>query len=421
MVGRHDRDDGDPRRRLLLDIGATLLGGGTPVGDVEDELRALGRPIGAPDVQVAAWSTGLFVALSADSSTAVQSAGAGLRFDQVSDVFDVIQRLRTRELDVAGAQAELAQIRREPPPWPVWVAELGAVPIGVGLCLLLQPSVLNVLFAALGSLVVAGLLAITRRWPSLRSLLPVASAFFVSLVVLGGYNAGWLDGPLRTIVATLALLLPGSEIVTGLTETASRAVSAGASRLVAAIVQLALFVAGVIGAAALTSTPLSHLDNAQLAHPGWWPSVVGVALATFGLVINFYPPLEHIGATVAVIAVAALAQVGLGAVYGAALGGLAGALAAAVTAVAISRLPRGPMWRITYLPAFLVVAPGSFGLLNASQVELGSGDEAADALFAALAAFFSIAIGALIGAVIARASDRGVRHAPPPSSGPAHP
>ncbi|KNX37868.1 threonine/serine exporter family protein [Luteipulveratus halotolerans] len=421
MVGRQDRHDGDPRRRLLLDIGATLLGGGTPVGDVEDELRALGRPIGAPEVQVAAWSTGLFVGLSPDSSTAVQSAGAGLRFDQVSDVFDVIQRLRTGRLDVAAAQVELAEIRREPPPWPVWVAELGAVPIGVGLCLLLQPSAVNVLFAALGSLVVAGLLAITRRWPSLRSLLPVASAFLVSLVVLGAFNAGWLDGPLRTIVATLALLLPGSEIVTGLTETASRAVSAGASRLVAALVQLALFFAGVVGAAAVTGTSLSHLDNEQIAHPGWWPSVLGVALATVGLVINFYPPLEHIGSTVAVIAVAALAQVGLGAVHGAALGGLAGALAAAVTAVVISRLPHGPMWRITYLPAFLVVAPGSFGLLNASQVELGSGDTAADGVFAALAAFFSIAIGALIGAVIARASDRGVRHAPPPTSGPAHP
>ena len=70
-------------------------------------------------------------------------------------------------------------------------------------------------------------------------------------------------------------------------------------------------------------------------------------------------------------------------------------------AVILSRLPRGPIWRISYVPAFLIVAPGSFGLLNASQLEFGDGSGVAGSMLAAGATFFSIAIGTVIGAAVA--------------------
>ena len=102
-------------------------------------------------------------------------------------------------------------------------------------------------------------------------------------------------------------------------------------------------------------------------------------------------------------AAAALAQLGIGAEFGAAIGGLAGALTASVVAVVLSRLPKGPIWRISFVPAFLVVAPGSFGLLNASQIEFGDGAGVAGSMLAAATTFFTIAIGTVIGAAIAHA------------------
>ncbi|TWP34981.1 threonine/serine exporter family protein [Leekyejoonella antrihumi] len=404
--------DIDPRRHLLLSIGAALLSGGLPAGDVEDELCGLGPAIGAPDVRVAAWSTGLFLSMSRDDGAVFEPAGQMLRFEQTSDILKLVNRIRTRRLGVDGALRELTEIREERPRWPGWVADLGGLAVGLGLCLLLQPGVGNLVFAAVGSLVVALLTTLVRRWRTLRPLLPVASSFLVSLIVLGAFHAGWLDGPLRTIVAVLAILLPGSALVTGLTEIASGAAAAGTSRLVSGIVQLALFIVGLVGAAAVTGTHLSALSDVQVVHHGWWAPCLGVALATLGLIINVYSPPEHTLSIVAVVVVASAVQITLNITHGAAIGGLAGAVAAAVAATLVSWIPGGPAWRITYVPAFLIVAPGSFGLLNASQIEVGTG--AAASLLTALSAVFGIAIGTLIGAVICRASDRATRALPLP-------
>lgn len=73
-------------------------------------------------------------------------------------------------------------------------------------------------------------------------------------------------------------------------------------------------------------------------------------------------------------------------------------------------MPGAPIWRVTYVPAFLIVAPGSFGLLNVSQVEVGSGTSRS--LLTALSAFLAIAVGTLIGSIIARAADHSARRLP---------
>ncbi len=402
----------DPRRHLLLTIGAALLGGGLSAGDVEDELCGLGPSLGAPQVRVAAWPTGLFVSLSRDDPAVFEPVGPALRFEQTFDVMDVAHEVRTRRLDARGALECLEAIRQDPPKWPAWVADLGAIPVGLGLCLLLQPGLGNVVFALLGSLIVAGLTMLVRRYPSLRSLLPVGTAFLVSLVVLAGYHAGVLDGPLRTIVAVLAILLPGSALVTGLSEIASGSAAAGTARLVSGTVQLALFIVGMVAAAVVTGTPYDVLENAPVSYPGWWVPCLGVALATTGLIINVYTPLEHTVALVAVIVVASAVQLSLNVTVGAAIGGLAGALAAALASMVVSWLPGGPAWRITFVPTFLIVAPGSFGMLNAAQVEVGAG--ATQAVLTAASAVFGIAIGTLIGTVICRAVDRARRDLPLP-------
>lgn len=404
----------DARRLVLMQAGGCLLGGGLPTSDVEDELRALSRDIGVPDARVAAWPNGLFVALSAEDSTGFEPVRAPLRFDQTSAVLEVIAGLRTGVHDVHGALAAIARIRSLPPRWPHWVADLGAVPVGVGLCLLLQPAPSSVAMAAVASLLVAAMTFGARQVPVAARLLPVVSAFAVSLLVLGAFEAHLVEGPLRTIVAVLAILLPGSAVVTGLTEIASGDPAAGSSRLVSGAVQLALFFAGIVGAATVLGVPLSALGNSPPPAVSWWMPVVGIALATVGLVQFLYPPMAHLGWVVLGVAVAAAVQVSLNLLAGPAVGGLAGAVAAALAAILISWAPRGPSWQVTFQPAFVVVAPGSFGFLNASQVHLGTGAGAGTAVYTALSAFVAIAIGTLIGAVLARASDRVVRHRPAP-------
>ncbi|SMX74398.1 threonine/serine ThrE exporter family protein [Brevibacterium antiquum] len=397
-----DTDSPVATQQLLVTIGAGLLASGISSVDVEDALSGLARTLGISRLRVAALPRGLFLTSGSGDSTKFERIGPDLRFDQTAKLLDIVDALRARRLTVYAATRMIeSQVDAAPPRWPGWLSQLGAVPIGIGLCLLLEPGLVNLAFAAFGSLIVAGILALNGRWPNLNPLLPVSSAFIVSVIVLIGYRLDWLESPLRTIIATLALLLPGSAVVTGLTEISAGALSAGSSRLVSATVQLAMFIAGVAGAAAVTGTGAQALRNSQLADSTWQLSALGVLAATIGLIIYLYTPLEHTVPIVLTIAAAALAQLGVGAEFGAAVGGLAGALTASLVAVILSRLPRGPIWRISFVPAFLVVAPGSFGLLNASQLEFGDGSGVAGSLLAAGATFFSIAIGTVIGAAIA--------------------
>ncbi|MFG2843525.1 threonine/serine exporter family protein [Kitasatospora sp. NPDC048296] len=389
----------DPLRRLLLELGDALLGGGIPVHDVEEELHALGAAMGAPNVRVAALTNGLFVALDADGATRFQPVGAALRFEQTADVLDLVHRLRAGEVDGHQALAELERIHRAPARWPAWVADLGALPVGVGVCIFLQPVTANVLAAGAGSLIVAGLTMLARRLPRLRPLLPVTAGFLVALLVLSLARASLLDGPLRTIVATLAILLPGGLLVTGLSEIAAGAASAGTARLVSGAVQLALFLAGVAAATTAIGMPASALANIQVAKPSWWVIGLGLALAVAGVVVNVNTPPSAIPWIVAVIAVSVTVQVAVSSVHGAAIGGLAGAVSAAVAATVVHWLPGGPLWQVLYLPAFWIVVPGSFGLLNTAQIEVGNG---AQSVLAAVSAVFGVSIGTLIGSVISR-------------------
>ena len=77
-----DRD----RRRLLAFLGAAMVGTGQPVHEVEDELREVGRHLGAPDVQVAAGPTGVHVGLASGDPATFESVDGRLRLDQAVDV-----------------------------------------------------------------------------------------------------------------------------------------------------------------------------------------------------------------------------------------------------------------------------------------------------------------------------------------------
>lgn len=389
----------DLRRKFLLELGADLLSGGLSVHDVEEMLRGVGASLGARRVVVAATPTGLFVAMDSDESTAFHPVGVGLRFEQTADTLEVMHSVRHRSLDCEVALTQLQRIRGRPAPWPTWVSDLGALPICVGLCLFLQPALANVLVAAVASLLIAGATASARRWPSVRPLLPVAAAFGVSVVVLLATQAGWMEGPLRTIVAVLAILLPGTLLVTGLSEIASGALQAGTARLTAGAAQLVLFLTGILAAVAVTQAPMTVLQNVAVDRDGVWPIVVGLAVAVAGIVVNFYLPLSATVSITAVVTVTAATQLGVQHFYGPGFGGLAGAVTAAAAAAIAHKLPDGPSWQVAYLPAFWVLVPGGFGLLNTAGIGAGSGTPA---ILTAVFAVVGVSVGTLIGAPFSR-------------------
>ncbi|ANS80696.1 hypothetical protein SGUI_3300 [Serinicoccus hydrothermalis] len=207
-------------RTVLMRLAGELAASGEPVVDVERSVRSLGARAGHPGVQVAASPTAVFLSLSAGTPASIAPVPGPLRLDQCAAVHAVRHFVETGRLTLAEAGTELDSIRALPHPYRPWVRHLGMMVVSVGLSLILQPGLPNVAVAALGSLLVSLLLTQAGRHTLLGSLLPSLAAFVASLLAFSGYQLGLLDGPLRTLICPLAVLLPGALLVTGVSELA---------------------------------------------------------------------------------------------------------------------------------------------------------------------------------------------------------
>ena len=152
-------------RRLLAALGTAMIATGQPIDEIEDELRAVGRHFGHPDVQVGAGPTGLYLALASGDPATFASVAGGLRLDQAADVRLIRHLVATDQLGVEPAIVRLRELPGKPPRYPRWLADLGFIGIAVGICLILQPALPNVAAAALGGAIVVGLSRVAQRYP----------------------------------------------------------------------------------------------------------------------------------------------------------------------------------------------------------------------------------------------------------------
>jgi uncharacterized membrane protein YjjP (DUF1212 family) len=392
------------RRRCLLLFGAAALAGGRPVDEVEAELRAMGAALGAPAVQCAATPTGLFVSLGSDAAAGFQSVGPPLRFDQTAAIARIVQRILSpgNDLDPDGAVAQLEDVLAAPPLVPRWAAAAGLVPVAAGIDLILQPSGANLLAAVLCSLIVAGLIELASRSRLLMTLLPVVAAFAVGCAIFLAADAGWLDGPLRTLLAPLAVLLPGALIVTGMSELAAGAMVAGSARLIFGTVQLLLFTFGLLAAVRVVGVPANELSNVRIDDLGAWAPWAGLVLLAVGVCLNLSAPRAMLPWMLGLLACTFLAQTGGQEAYNAATGAFLGGLVAALGSAIVGRIPTAPPALPVFLPSFWLLVPGSLGLIGTTQLAADTGDGFATAT-GALAVIVAIALGVLVGSTVGRA------------------
>jgi uncharacterized membrane protein YjjP (DUF1212 family)/uncharacterized membrane protein YjjB (DUF3815 family) len=395
-----DRDRSD--RTLLAFLGAAMVATGQPVHEVEDELREVGRHLGAPGVQVAAGPTGVHVGLASGEPATYESVDGRLRLDQAADVRLIRHLLVAGRIDVEQALERLLGLRGKPLRYPAWLTEGGYVVVTVGICLILQPGLANIGAAAVGGAVVIGLSRAALWHPSLAALLPTVAAFAVSALVFAAAGAGLLDGALRTVLPALAVLLPGALMVTGLSELAAGAMVAGSARLMYGTVQLLLFALGVAAAAALLGTPEQLLGNVRVPGPGWWAAPLGLVVIGVGIALMESVPVRLTPWVLAVLVVTFLVQLAgqrLGApVLGSFLGATAASIGASTAELIHRQLPR----LVVFLPSFWLLVPGSLGLIGVSEVAILPGDGATVGVDV-VGVILAIAMGLLVGSVVSRA------------------
>ena len=242
------------------------------------------------------------------------------------------------------------------------------------------------------------------------TLLPVVAAFATGCLIFGAAEVDLLDGPLRTLLAPIAVLLPGALIVTGMSELAAGAMVAGSARLIFGTVQLLLFTFGVLAAARVIGPDAAELANLRIDELGPWAAWVGLLLIGAGVYLNVSAPPGALPWMLALLALTFLAQSGGQEAYGAPVGGFLGGLVAALGAALVQRF-HGPPSLVVFLPAFWLLVPGSLGLLGTTQLVTDAGDGFATAQ-GAVGVVVAIALGVLIGSALGRALEAHGRSPP---------
>ena len=355
-------------RELLLELGVAALAAGRPVHEVEAEVRGVAASLGYPDARVAGTPTGMFISLSPGGSAAFNTVGEPLRFDQAAEVEELTAALLAKRVAPEDALVAVRAARAKPPRVSRPVVALAHVPQAAGVALVIQPTVASVLTAIVAAFVVTALDLLADRSHLLRTLLPVAAAFGAGCVVFLAAELGLLEGPLRTALAPIAVLLPGALIVTGMSELAQGAMVAGTARLAYGTVQLLLITFGVFLAARVIGLDPDTLSNVRLDDLGPAALVAGVGLVGVGVFFHLSaPPGVLRWMLLGLLATAVVQALGQH-VGGAALGGFVGAVTAALVAAFVHRLPHGPPSLSVFLPSFWLLVPGSLGVVTATQV-----------------------------------------------------
>jgi uncharacterized membrane protein YjjP (DUF1212 family) len=388
-------------RTLLAELGTAMIATGQPVHEIEEELAAVARGLGYPDLQVGAGPTSITLTLARGQPATFEKVTAPLRLDQAADVRRIRHEVSRGRIGPARAVTELDELRRRPPRYPRWTLAPALVAVAVGIATILQPGWPNLQAAAVCALAVVLLVRLAGRWPLVAALLPVLAAFVTALLVLTAQELGLVEGALRTILPPIAPLLPGALIVTGMSEVAAGHMQAGSARLVHGLVQLALFALGIVAAMYLLDLPTTALLNVRVDDLGWWGPPVGLVLITVGIGLMESVPARMLPWVLLVLLAAYGAQV-LGQHLGSlGLGGFLGAVAASLGATFVELLRPELARLVVFLPAFWLLVPGSLGLVGVSQLVVDP-LSAVEAVLAVVALITAIALGLLVGSALGR-------------------
>lgn len=388
-------------RALLAHLGTAMIATGQPVQEIEEELEEVGVALGYPDVRTAVGPTGLVVTLTDGGVSTQRTAPPGLRLHQSASVRRIRHQLVQGELTAAAAREQLAAVALRPVRHPLWLVALAWPALSVGIALILQPGWANVAAAAVGALIVFALVQLGERHELARTLLPTLAAFAVSLAVFGAADAGLLEGPLRTVLPPLAVLLPGALVVNGMSELAAGHMQAGSARLIYGFVQLGLFAAGLIMATTVLRVPSASLTNLRVDQIGWVGAPVGLLLIGLSICLMEGVPLRMQGWVLLVLSLAFGAQVAGQQLGSNGLGGFLGAIAASLGAGAVE-LRRPQLARLVlFLPAFWLLVPGSLGLVGVTELSAGQGS-VTDVAVGVIGLVIAIALGLLVGSSLGR-------------------
>lgn len=393
-------DDGNELIEALMLLGRLLLASGDAVSDINQRLRSTATAWGAPEAQFIVLPDLMLASFDPNQPAHIMSrdlASEHLRLDQVVRVMHLARLAEDGKLEPADAIPRLKTIERSKLRRPFLPEVLGTVIMTFGMALLFRPDDASLaLYLGLGTLV-GLMLAIGRRLHGLETVMPVIVAFVTSLVAFGVLGDRFGTTSVEALIPALAVVLPGALLTMSAVDLASGEVVSGSSRFLEGMLQLALLAFGIFAAASLMDVQPST-SEAHGSGFGAWAPWVGVAVFAVGMALRESAPRGILPWLLLVLYVAHTAQIAGDAMFGPILSGFVATMVVVPLVQSLERFESAPPAFALFLPAFLMLVPGSLGLLGVSELaSIEPTNGGIGGIVSALSAILSIALGLLVG------------------------
>lgn len=399
-----------PLESRFAEFGTFLLDSGHSVTDTRDTLEAVQR-VHAPNAKLsfAVLPEAVFVGKHAGAAPASLGISATqMSMTQSAAANRLTRALRLDEITLDAAVTRAAAIRARTPRFQLLRMVLGSALLAVGLAVLFRCPWWAVAFCAVTGLVVGALIALASRIGAASSVLPFLASFVSTCLV--GVAAHLFDlgeVPLFAVCSPVAILVPGALITNALLELTASDIVTGAARLVSGIVLLGFMTAGIIAGAALTGLRLDpgsvalvgEISSASTGATGWfalpplWAGWGGVVLVAIGISFAFGADRRLLPVTVLTMACTYLLLSTLGPITGSIFATGATAMVLFIASRLLERMPSGIPSAVSFQPAFLLLVPGTIGLVALTS-------QNPENLSSTPLVFVSLCIGTKLGAAV---------------------
>ncbi len=387
---------------MLGELGAGLLASSLATSDVQDTLQQLAERYEQPSLRVFVLPTLVMVEdpTSTPSQTAIFPAEqTPLRLDQSAAVERLVRRAFQERVTTADVVATMRRITSDPPRFGPVLSVVGYTLLTIGFGMVLNPTVTALPVYLVLGVVVGTIVLLGSRFATLSLILPVFTAFAVTLLISLLVRPLVHDDVLRLVAPSLVSFLPGLTMTIAAVELTSGQMIAGASRLVYGVARLALLAFGVYAGITVAGEPtVTGPSPEQL---GAWAPWVGIVLVGVGYYLfSSAPPRSFIWILYALL-VAYSAQLLGNLLTGPQLSGLIGAVIVVPAVYLVGHFRAAPSTGIMLTCAYWLLVPGAIGFIGLSEAASGSSG-ASSTILQTFGSLIAIAIGMVIGAGLSR-------------------
>ena len=386
----------------LRKIGKGLIASGTSVGVVENTLTEIAL---AYDVNCEIMALPNYIMIKLGQSTqgrvdfAVQQLTT-LQLDQVSEIVELIDRVRQKQIPLAEAAQQMDRILAKIPRFNSVMIILGYLLSCIGLTMLFRPEPRSILITGAMGILVGLMVMWSRKQPRFNLLLPVFAAIVVSTLIFFLTRLGFIYGSANLLIAPLITFLPGAVLTTGMIELASMHILSGSARLIYGATILLLLFFGISAGFYFSGLASYEVYAYEAVVFPWWAPLLGTLLFGVGTFIRLSGANRDLLWMLLVLYIAMLGQFFgeryLNSYFGAFLGATLMTLGSEI----IARSPRRTPALVSQTLAFWFLVPGARGLLSVTSILSEDLQSAAIGLGEMVILIISIALGVLLGTLI---------------------